>query len=148
MADTRLCLHTVVLRLGLCSHALLYKQARSEDNDLSDLLRAGLLTAQEHKALGPLPSKAQGQQLLHLRSYTCALQPVAKLARCALVVVVWSWLTLFWSRALGGELDCTVPPAAAQLLPLVMEKCMRGRGSIGAAMTVSGTIAAAAPFTR
>ena len=35
----------LVMRLGLCSHALLYKQARSEDDDLSDLLRAGLLTA-------------------------------------------------------------------------------------------------------
>jgi hypothetical protein len=38
-----------------------------------------------------------------------------------------------------GELDCTVPPAAEMLMPLVMQKCMEGRGAIGAALTFIDT---------
>ena len=48
-----------VLRLGLCSHALLYKQARQEEGDLDDLVTAGLLLPHEAEALRPLNSKPQ-----------------------------------------------------------------------------------------
>jgi hypothetical protein len=97
----------LVLRLGLASHALLYKQARGEDSELADLVSAGLLRNDEAAALAPLPSKAQ---------------------------VVWTWMTAFWTKALGGSLALTPPPHAAQLMPLVMDKCMKGRGAIGSAL--------------
>ena len=102
----------LVRRLGLASHALLYKQARSADDELDDLVKAGLLLRHEADALSPLPSKAQ---------------------------VVWAWQTHFWSRALGGELATTPVAHAAQLAPLVMQKCMAARGAIGSALAYIDT---------
>ena len=102
----------LVRRLGLASHALLYKQARSADDELDDLVKAGLLLRHEADALAPLPSKAQ---------------------------VVWAWQTHFWSRALGGELAVSRVPNAETVAPVVMQKCMQGRGSIGLALAYIDT---------
>ena len=102
----------LVLRLGLLSHALLYKQARGEADALDDLVAAGLLRTEEVAALEPLASKPQ---------------------------VVWAWMTHFWTKALGGALGVTAPPHAAQLMPVVMAKCMAGRGAIGAALSYVDT---------
>ena len=102
-------------RLGLCSHALLYKQARCEGEDkdgLADLVRAKLLKPHEAEALAPLASRAQ---------------------------VVWAWQTHFWTRALGGDLDTTPVPHAAMLAPLVMKRCMDGRGAVGLGLAYIGT---------
>ena len=105
----------LVTRLGLCSHALLYKQARCEGEDkdgLADLVRAKLLKPHEAEALAPLASRAQ---------------------------VVWAWQTHFWTRALGGDLDTTPVPHAAMLAPLVMKRCMDGRGAVGLGLAYIGT---------
>ena len=91
-----------------CSHALLYKQARGEDDQLQDLTAAGLLTPQEQIALQPLPSK-----------------PLA----------VWAWLSHFWARALAGDLSVTPIAHAPQLAPMVMDKCAQGRGALGLALS-------------
>lgn len=98
----------LVLRYGLLSHALLYKQARGEDDQLEDLTAAGLLTPQEQIALQPLPSK-----------------PLA----------VWAWLSHFWARALAGDLSVTPIAHAPQLAPMVMDKCAQGRGALGLALS-------------
>lgn len=105
----------LVLRLGLCSHALLYKQARGEDGDLEDLqdlVMGGLLLEHEAVALADLPSKSQ---------------------------VVWAWMTLFWTRALEGSLDCSAVPHAAAVSPMIFSKCMAGRGAIGMALAFIDT---------
>jgi len=106
----------LVTRLGLCSHALLYKQARNggddEKDELADLVRGKLLRPYEAEALAPLASKAQ---------------------------VVWAWQTHFWTRALSGELGTSPVPHAAMLAPLVMQRCMDGRGAIGLALAYIGT---------
>ena len=102
----------LVIRLGLLSHALLYKEARSEADDLDDLVASGLLLEHEAAALQPLASKP---------------------------LVVWAWMTAFWTRALGGVLDTSPIAHAAQLAPLVHDKCMRGRGAIGLALAYVDT---------
>ena len=86
-----------MLRYGLLSHALLYKQARGEDEQLDDLVAAGVLTPTEQAALQPLPSKP---------------------------LVVWAWLSHFWARALAGELATTPIAHAPQL---ARPKYRRGR---------------------
>jgi hypothetical protein len=101
----------LVLRYGLCAHALLFKQARDEDGDLGDLVQAGLLQPAEAVALAPLPSKAQ---------------------------VVWAWHTRFWTRVIKGELSCS-KLYAPTLAPLVMEKCMQGRSSIALSLAYIDT---------
>ena len=104
----------LIKRLGLASHALLYKEARGEDN-LDDLVHAGLLLPEEAQALAPLPSKGQ---------------------------VVWSWLTHFWARVLSGELDVTPVPHAATLQPMIMQKCLNGQDAIGTALTFANAVRA------
>ena len=47
----------LVLRYGLLSHALLYKEARNEADQLEDVLQAGLLLQHEAHALQPLAAK-------------------------------------------------------------------------------------------
>ena len=98
----------LVLRYGLLSHAMLYKEARNESDQLDDVVAAGLLLEHEAAALQPLASKP---------------------------AVVWAWLTRFWTRALNGELGCTPIPHAAQMAPVVMSKCMSGRAAIGMTLT-------------
>ena len=93
---------------GLLSHALLYKEARNEADQLEDVVAAGLLLEHEAQALQPLASKP---------------------------AVVWAWQTHFWTRALHGELGTTPIAHAPQLAPLVMSKCMQGRGAIGTTLT-------------
>ena len=123
-----------VLRYGLLSHALLFKEARGElresrsaaDAGLSDLVDSNLLKHAEALQLAPLPFKAY---------------------------VVWAWHTTFWTRALtsgsnyGGA--CSDAPAgkeanrgtiipiphAAHLMPLVMDTCGRARDAISAGLT-------------
>jgi len=104
----------LVMRLGLLSHALLYKQAREEDDHLDDLVAAGLLHEHEARTLLPLASKPQ---------------------------VVWSWMTSFWVRALGTDnaLGTTLIEHASMLSPLVHDRCMRGRGAIGTALAFIDT---------
>lgn len=102
----------LVTRLGLCSQALLFKQARGDGDDLDDLTHAGLLLEHEAAALAPLPSKAQ---------------------------VVWAWLLRFWSRALRDDFECSPIPHAATVAPLVLERCMHGRSAIGTALTFIDT---------
>jgi len=97
----------LVLRYGLLSHALLYKQARGEDDQLSDLVAGGLLLEHEKRALEPLVSKP---------------------------LVVWAWMTHFWTKALSGQLEVTPILHAAQLAPTVMGRCADGRGSVGLAL--------------
>ena len=99
---------SLVLRYGLLSHALLYKQARGEEDQLDDLLAAGLLLPHEQEALQPLASKP---------------------------LVVWAWLSHFWAQALAGELQVTPIPHAAQLAPMVLGKCAQGRGALGLSLS-------------
>lgn len=98
----------LVLRYGLLSHALLYKQARGEEEQLDDLVVAGLLLQHEAAALQPLASKP---------------------------AVVWAWLATFWTRALAGELGTTPIAHAQNLAPMIMGKCMQGRGAVGTTLT-------------
>jgi len=49
----------LILRYGLLSHALIYKQAQITSHHLEDLLKMGLLTPEELVNLKPLPFKAQ-----------------------------------------------------------------------------------------
>lgn len=107
----------LVIRLGLLSHALLYKEARGEAEDLEDLLSAGILLEHEARALQPLASKP---------------------------LVVWAWMTHFWTRALASRLDTSPIPHAAQLAPMIHTKCMQGRGAIGLALAYVDT---QQPFT-
>ena len=101
----------LVLRYGLLSHALLYKEARQE-TELDDLVSAGLLHEHEAATLQPLSSKP---------------------------LVVWAWMASFWQRALGGHLGCTHIEHASMLAPMVHDRCMRGRGAIGTALAVIDT---------
>lgn len=78
---------------------------------VADLVQAGLLQPAEAAALAPLPSKAQ---------------------------VVWAWHTRFWTRVIKGELRCSKLHAPT-LAPLVMDKCMKGRGSIARALAYIDT---------
>ena len=94
----------LVVRYGLLSHALLYKEARNEADQLDDVIAAGLLLDHEARTLQPLASKS---------------------------AVVWTWMSHFWTRALANELNTTPIPHAAQLSPMVMAKCMQGRGAVG-----------------
>ena len=93
----------LVLRYGLLSHALLYKEARNESDQLEDLIAAGLLLEHEVQALQPLAGKP---------------------------LVVCAWLTHFWTRALSGELDVTPIAHAPQLSPMVLSTCMKARGAM------------------
>ena len=43
----------LVIRYGLLSHALLYKEARNEADQLDDVISAGLLLEHEAQALQP-----------------------------------------------------------------------------------------------
>ena len=94
----------LVRRYGLLSHALLYKEARQEAEQLDDVIQAGLLLEHEAHALQPLASKP---------------------------AVVWAWMTHLWTRLLADELGTTSVPHAAQLAPMIMQRCMQGRGAIG-----------------
>jgi len=102
----------LVLRLGLLSHALLFKQARGEDDDLDDVIQAGLLLPHEAAALAPLTSKAQ---------------------------VVWAWQLRLWTRLLSGDFGASPIPHATHVAPLVMERCVQGRAAIGTAMAFIDT---------
>ena len=102
----------LVLRLGLCSHALLYKQARQEEGDLDDLVTAGLLLPHEAEALRPLNSKPQ---------------------------VIWSWMALFWTKVLSGETATTPIPHAPQNSPLIFGLVTKARGAIGLSLAYIDT---------
>ena len=102
----------LVLRLGLCSHALLYKQARQEEGDLDDLVTAGLLLPHEAEALRPLNSKPQ---------------------------VIWSWMALFWTKVLSGETAVTPVPHGPQNSPLIFGLVTKARGAIGLSLAYIDT---------
>ena len=124
----------LVLRYGLLSHALLFKEARGQlrqspnvaDAGLSDLVALRLLKIPEAEQLAPLPSKAH---------------------------VVWAWQAAFWACAMtpSSSKGCkkageTAPssrltsiPHAAHLVPLAMEACARARDAISIGMTYVNT---------
>ena len=85
----------LVLRYGLLAHSLLFKEARGElrqaqsaaEAGLSDLVDHRLLRSSEAVALAPLPCKG---------------------------AVVCSWLTRFWTLALGVRPPADEPPNASQ----------------------------------
>jgi len=63
-------------------------------------VHSGLLLREEAEALSSLPERS---------------------------AVVWSWMTLFWSRALAGELDVTPVPHADQMMPAIMQLSLDGQ---------------------
>lgn len=101
-----------VLRWGVLSHELLYKQV-SGSEDLRDLIEAGLLLPEEHQALGGVPSKPQ---------------------------VVWTWMSGFFTHlAVGsGALGSTLPFPGTTLWQL-HNLCRQGRGAIGGALALADT---------
>lgn len=113
----------LVLRYGLLSHALLFKEARGELSEAQDPRKAGLedlmsqqlLKECEALALAPLPCKAN---------------------------VVWAWQTTFWSQALSkpsstskSRPTLTPVPHSEFLIPMVMTTCAKARDSISAGLT-------------
>eukprot|EP00308_Calcidiscus_leptoporus_P008578 CAMPEP_0119361346 /NCGR_PEP_ID=MMETSP1334-20130426/8675_1 /TAXON_ID=127549 /ORGANISM="Calcidiscus leptoporus, Strain RCC1130" /LENGTH=460 /DNA_ID=CAMNT_0007376333 /DNA_START=51 /DNA_END=1433 /DNA_ORIENTATION=- len=103
----------LILRYGLAAHNLLYKEARGEGGSgLDELVQKGVLHAHEAAILKPLPSKTQ---------------------------MVFSWLLHFWERALredrGGLGTSPIPHACTQA-PLVLKRCMDGRGAAGGALAL------------
>ena len=102
----------LIVRYGLLSLALLFKQARGEEDQLDDLVTSGLLLEREAAALQPLSSKP---------------------------LVVWAWMSRFWSQALAGELATTPIVHAPQLAPIVMRRIADARGACGTALAFIDT---------
>eukprot|EP00928_Gymnodinium_smaydae_P016895 TRINITY_DN16409_c0_g2_i1.p1 TRINITY_DN16409_c0_g2~~TRINITY_DN16409_c0_g2_i1.p1 ORF type:complete len:446 (-),score=47.46 TRINITY_DN16409_c0_g2_i1:392-1729(-) len=102
-----------ILRWGVLSHELVYKQARGE-TDLEDLLEAKLLTDHEWELLENEPSKPQ---------------------------VVWVWVSSYLTHlAYGSEEDGGGRlPYPAQVLPQLQSMVCSARGSIGAAFGYTDT---------
>jgi len=101
----------LVLRYSLAAHTVLYKDARGHTS-LDDMLSKGLLLPHEAAILQGRPSKSQ---------------------------MIFAWLTDFWQRALsedsGGLATSPIPHAAMQA-PLVLKRCLDGRGMAGAALAL------------
>ena len=125
----------LVLRYGLLSHALLFKQARGElrqansvaDAGLADLVALKLLREHEAKKLAPLAGKPH---------------------------VVWAWQARFWTLAMSqpdktstankstegrSQPALSKVPNAEHLSPIVMSTCARGRDAISVGLTYVAT---------
>ena len=102
----------LVQRYGLLAHFLLYKDARGQLN-LDDAIGKGLLLPHEAVVLQPLPSRTQ---------------------------MVFAWLTDFFNRALTDEgaaaLGTTPVPHAAMQAPIILKRCLDGRGAAGGALAL------------
>lgn len=102
----------LVQRYGLLAHMLLYKDGRGQLN-LDDAIGKGLLLQQEAVVLQPLPSRTQ---------------------------MVFAWLMDFFSRALTDEgaasLGTTPVPHAATQAPMILKRCLDGRGAAGGALAM------------
>ena len=101
----------LVMRYGLAAHTLLYKDARGHTS-LEDVVSKGLLLPHEAAVLTPLPSKSQ---------------------------MVFTWLADFWSKALRddrGGLGTSPVPHAAYQAPVVIKRCLDGRGAAGGALAL------------
>ena len=102
----------LVQRYGLLAHFLLYKDARGQSS-LDDAVGKGLLLPHEATLLEPLPSRSQ---------------------------MVFTWLSDFFNRALaedGPQLLGTSPVAHAQMqAPVVIKRCLDGRGAAGGALAL------------
>ena len=108
-ADTQA--RALILRYGLAAHTLLYNGARS-DNNLEPLVAKGMLMPHEAAILAPLPSKSQ---------------------------MVFTWLAEFWNRALSpdqGGFGTSPVPNAQQQAPIVLKRCLDGRGAAGGALAL------------
>ena len=137
VADTAA--RALILRYGLLSHALLFKHARGQLHQSTDVVEAGLsdlvdlklLKMPEAEKLAPLYGKAH---------------------------VVWAWQAAFWTCALSQhassgqnpttskEAHAATPsnrpkpiPHAEHLMPLVMESCARARDAISIGLTYVST---------
>jgi hypothetical protein len=102
----------LVQRYGLLCHLLLYKDARGQTS-LDDAVDKGLLLPHEAAILTSLPSRTQ---------------------------MVFSWLSEFWAKALsesGHEvLGTSKVPHAANQAPIVLKRCLDGRGAAGGALAL------------
>ena len=102
----------LVHRYGLLAHMLLYKDARGQTN-LDDAIGKGLLLPHEATVLQPLPSRTQ---------------------------MVFAWLIDFFNRALSEEgskaLGTTPVPHGSMQAPLILKRCVEGRGAAGGALAL------------
>eukprot|EP00928_Gymnodinium_smaydae_P011699 TRINITY_DN14292_c0_g1_i1.p1 TRINITY_DN14292_c0_g1~~TRINITY_DN14292_c0_g1_i1.p1 ORF type:complete len:408 (+),score=27.25 TRINITY_DN14292_c0_g1_i1:68-1291(+) len=107
-----------VLRWGVLSHELIYKQVVGTD-DLSDVLSNGLLTKEEHDILKP----HDGQQL------------------CSLPQVVWCWVVSYIGHLAYGDpaLGGSRLPYPVTVMPQLHELAMKARDSIGLLFTYTDT---------
>jgi hypothetical protein len=102
----------LVLRYGLASHALFFKQARGDDLSagLQEMVEQNVLTDEERKVLEKLPAPSQ---------------------------VVISWLTTFFFRAISEAPAGRTPvPHAREMLPYILEKCCGMRDGVGHGMAI------------
>eukprot|EP00928_Gymnodinium_smaydae_P015792 TRINITY_DN15864_c0_g2_i1.p1 TRINITY_DN15864_c0_g2~~TRINITY_DN15864_c0_g2_i1.p1 ORF type:complete len:395 (-),score=27.01 TRINITY_DN15864_c0_g2_i1:66-1250(-) len=107
-----------VLRWGVLSHELVYKQARG-DMDLKDLIESGLITVGEMHMLIHEPSKAQ---------------------------VIWSWMSSYFAHLAYGPTEDggSRLPYPATILPQLQEIARKARGCIQQAFAYTDT---QVPFT-
>jgi len=103
---------SLVRRYGLLAHLLLYKDGRGQTN-VDDAIGKGLLLPHEAAVLQPLPSRTQ---------------------------MVFTWLVVFFNKALSEEgakqLGTTPVPHAPMQAPLVLKRCLDGRGAAGGALAL------------
>eukprot|EP00930_Biecheleria_cincta_P101994 TRINITY_DN93656_c0_g1_i1.p1 TRINITY_DN93656_c0_g1~~TRINITY_DN93656_c0_g1_i1.p1 ORF type:complete len:430 (+),score=47.63 TRINITY_DN93656_c0_g1_i1:62-1351(+) len=102
-----------VLRWGVLSHELVYKQARADAN-LADLVEIGLLTDHEQALLEQLSSKPQ---------------------------VIWAWMCSYFAHLAYGERQDggSRLPYPVTTLPQLHEICRKARGAIGQAFAYTDT---------
>eukprot|EP00928_Gymnodinium_smaydae_P077792 TRINITY_DN6125_c0_g1_i1.p1 TRINITY_DN6125_c0_g1~~TRINITY_DN6125_c0_g1_i1.p1 ORF type:complete len:419 (-),score=32.62 TRINITY_DN6125_c0_g1_i1:81-1337(-) len=102
-----------VLRWGVLSHELVYKQARA-DMDLTDLFEAGLITMPEMNLLDGEPSKPQ---------------------------IVWSWMASYFAHLAYGapENGGSRLPYPAMILPQLQTLACKARGCIGQSFAYTDT---------
>ncbi|CAK0823448.1 unnamed protein product [Prorocentrum cordatum] len=98
-----------VLRWGVLSHELMYKQIRSED-DFQDLVDKGLLLQEEAAIIGPLSSRPQ---------------------------CVWAWMCSYMAHLAYGEAahGGSRMPHAVTMFPKLLDFCCAARDSIGKLFT-------------
>jgi len=98
-----------VLRWGVLSHELMYKQIRNED-DFQDLVAKGLLLQEEAAILGPLSSRPQ---------------------------CVWAWMCSYMAHLAYGEEahGGGRMPHAVTMFPKLLDFCCAARDSIGKLFT-------------
>jgi len=102
-----------VLRWGVLSHELVYKQAQNEV-DISDLVDRGLLLEHERQLLEPLASRA---------------------------MVIWAWMISYVGHLAFGDPSAggSRLPMAVTVLPQIHGVCMKARDGLGILFTYTDT---------